>query len=77
LAWRLLIMVMSVSLDISTLIARKLLRQEIGRARIIVNEINRTARLDGDLARARLASSVATQLYQLDPAKGRRVDLIV
>jgi hypothetical protein len=63
--------------DISSSFALRLQRAEQCRARQVVAELARVARLDGDLVRARLATSIAARLEALEPHKGQMVDLRV
>jgi hypothetical protein len=63
-------------LDLSDHIARRLMASEGAAARKRVASIERTARADGNMARARLAADVATRLPKFDQ-KGLKLDLLV
>jgi hypothetical protein len=63
-------------LDLSDHIARRLMVSDGAAARQRVASIERGARADGNMARARLAADVATRLPKF-AQKGQRVDLLV
>ncbi len=63
-------------LDVSDHLARRLLLSDGVAARQRVARIERSARADGDMARARLAADVARRLPKF-ALKGQRVDLLV
>jgi hypothetical protein len=67
---------MAALLDLSDHIARRLMASEGAAARQRVARIERSARADGDMARARLAVDVASRLPKFG-LKGQRVDLLV
>jgi hypothetical protein len=67
---------MAALLDLSDHIARRLMASDGSAARQRVARIERCARADGDMARARLAADVATRLPKF-ALKGQRVDLLV
>jgi hypothetical protein len=63
-------------LDLSDHIARRLMASEGAAARQRVASIERTARANGNMARARLAADVASRLPKF-ARKGLKVDLLV
>jgi hypothetical protein len=67
---------MSNVLDLSDHIARRLMASDGTAARQRVAGIERNARADGNMARARLAADVASRLPKF-ALKGLRVDLLV
>ncbi len=67
---------MGALLDLSDHIARRLTVSDGAAARHRIARIERSARADGDMARARLAVDVATRLPKF-AQKGQRVDLLV
>jgi hypothetical protein len=67
---------MGALLDLSDSIAHRLMATEGAAARHRVTRIERSARADGDMARARLAVDVASRLPKF-ALKGQRVDLLV
>jgi hypothetical protein len=67
---------MSNVLDLSDHIARRLMASDGAAARQRVASIERVARADGNMARARLAADVASRLPKF-ARKGLKVDLLV
>lgn len=67
---------MSNVLDLSDHIARRLMASDGAAARQRVASIERLARADGNMARARLAADVARRLPKF-AQKGLKVDLLV
>jgi hypothetical protein len=67
---------MSNILDLSDHIARRLMASDGAAARQRVASIERVARADGNMARARLAADVASRLPKF-ARKGLKVDLLV
>ncbi len=67
---------MSNVLDLSDHIARRLMASDGAAARQRVARIERAARADGNMARARLAADVASRLPKF-AQKGLKVDLLV
>lgn len=68
---------MATVLDISDRIASRLIQHDYASARHVVSAVARTAKLNGDFPKARLAASVSARLQARHLGKGQWVDIWV